>query len=582
MAESDVSGFLCDMSDVSDTSYQSDAEYFPNSKNYDISNGSPIDNSYFNIVHYNINSITAEGRIDELTYISKLLNVGVFVFTESKLDTTIPTNLIQIDGFHDPVRRDRQTNGRDGGGTLIYVSQSLAFKQRVNLQSENFEHLWVDVIINNKIFVINALYRPPNAENHELFLDTSEQILISLNSYVADNIFITSDLNFGNLYCKELKLSPKPLDSTAPDLFQSYGFNQLIDIPTRITDSTISLIDLFFVFSEDDVIEHGTFPKIADHEGLLVCLNTKREKIKQTTKTFYDYENMKTEELKEFIKNYDFQHIINSDPICQPLKLTDLLVESLDKFLPTRTVTIRNNGPPWANSFTRLLLRKKNRNYRIFKQIDYEYNKVKDDPQIKSDIKTKLLNKKEKIQKQSRVAANNSLKINRRVKEGYYNTINSTMSNNSISAKKKFNILIKLMNNKKYSHIPPLLENGKIIDDSKQKSDILNKYFASKSKVDEPEDEPPNLIPKKVNQPINTINKSPLEVAKIIRELKKSYMSHCGLPAKFLTEIATPISFVLSKVLNNLFEAGMFPEIWKISHITAIHKRCGLKCEKYN
>jgi hypothetical protein len=31
-------------------------------------------------------------------------------------------------------------------------------------------------------------------------------------------------------------LNPKPLDATAPDLFSSYGFQKLIDIPTCVID----------------------------------------------------------------------------------------------------------------------------------------------------------------------------------------------------------------------------------------------------------------------------------------------------------------------------------------------------------
>ena len=195
---------------------------------------------------------------------------------------------------------------------------------------------------------------------------------------------------------------------------------------------------------------------------------------------------------------------------------------------------------------------------------------------------TKLYNNKIKAHRRSRAAANNSLKAYRRVKEGYFDTINSTMNNNNISAKKKFSILIKLMNNQKYSKIPPLLENNKVINDSKQKSDILNKHFSSKSKVPNSEDDTPILTPKHIIDPLSQFNTSPLEVSKIIRELKKSNMSYCGIPGKFLSEIATPISFILSKVYNNLFDAGLFPEIWKLSHITAIYTHSVLKCDKVN
>ena len=95
------------MSDVSsimsDTSYLSDLEFECQSTNFDLSNGSPININNFNIVHYNINSITADNRIEQLSDICNSLNLAILVLTESKFDVTIPTNLITIPGYHEPV-----------------------------------------------------------------------------------------------------------------------------------------------------------------------------------------------------------------------------------------------------------------------------------------------------------------------------------------------------------------------------------------------------------------------------------------------------------------------------------------------
>ena len=64
-----------DLSDISDISYISDLdEYECQSLNFDLSNGSPIDANNFNVVHYNINSITAEGRLDQLSDSCTTLN----------------------------------------------------------------------------------------------------------------------------------------------------------------------------------------------------------------------------------------------------------------------------------------------------------------------------------------------------------------------------------------------------------------------------------------------------------------------------------------------------------------------------
>ena len=68
----------------------------------------------------------------------------------------------------------------------------------------------------------------------------------------------------------------------------------------------------------------------------------------------------------------------------------------------------------------------------------------------------------------------------------------------------------------------------------------------------------------------------------MIRSLKKSHMSQCGIPGKFLSIISQPISYSLSKLLNNLFEIGHFPDLWKIAHVTPIYKRSGPRNDKAN
>ena len=163
IAFSDVS------SNVSDLSYISDLDFDIQSYNYDLSNGSPVDINNFNIVHFNINSITADDRLEQLSDICSILNLDVLISTESKLDNTIPTSMITL-------RRDRN---RHGGGVLIYIAEHLIFNQREQLQSDNFEHIWVDVKLRNTSFAINTLYRPPNETtlSHELFLSTATKFI---------------------------------------------------------------------------------------------------------------------------------------------------------------------------------------------------------------------------------------------------------------------------------------------------------------------------------------------------------------------------------------------------------------------
>ena len=167
---------------ISDCSYISEFDNECQSINFDLSDGSPIDVNYFNIAHYNINSITAFGRLDQLSDICATLKLDVLILTESKLDITIPSSVITLPGYHEPLRRDRN---RNGGGVLVYIAQNLIFYQKEHLQSENFEHIWVDIKIRNETFTINAFYRPPNEtnESHTKFLDTASKILQKLSTY---------------------------------------------------------------------------------------------------------------------------------------------------------------------------------------------------------------------------------------------------------------------------------------------------------------------------------------------------------------------------------------------------------------
>ena len=96
------------------------------------------------------------------------------------------------------------------------------------------------------------------------------------------------------------------------------------------------------------------------------------------------------------------------------------------------------------------------------------------------ELVTRLREKNFRASKRARVSANESSKANLRAKNAFFNTVNATMQNYEISAKKKFSILTKLMKNQKTSYIPPLLHNGEIVNDPKIQSELFNNHFALK------------------------------------------------------------------------------------------------------
>ena len=71
------------------------------------------------------------------------------------------------------------------------------------------------------------------------------------------------------------------------------------------------------------------------------------------------------------------------------------------------------------------------------------------------ELVTHFLHKRNRAHNKARDAANESAKSNRRAKAAFHDTVNNTLRNSSLSAKKKFSILFKLMKNNKFSNIPP-------------------------------------------------------------------------------------------------------------------------------
>ena len=543
------------------------------------SNINPISDNNFTFLHYNVWSILAEGRISYLSRICTKYNIDVLAITESKLDSTIPSNLIQIPGYHEPIRRDRN---RRGGGCVIYIANHLPFKHMIKLQSEYFEHIWVDVFVSNKKYCINVAYRPPGESNdeHKLFLDFSNNLLDQLDQYPSYTNIISGDLNFGNIYNKKFVLNPKPLDHEASDLYATHGFTQLIDIPTRISRDSSSLIDLIFSSRLDDIIIHGTIPGPADHEGVFVSFNTISCKPKSRMIKLYDYDHTDISGLNNYLDNVDWQEKVYNLPTKeQPSAMASLLTEALNRFVPTKTFKAHTNDQPWTNAHTRRLLRKKNRNYKLFKKANETYIAAKNNPQSTPETVTKLLNNKQNKFNKSRQASNESVKANRRAKTDYFNSVNATLRNRELTPKKKFEILLRLTKKFKHSNIPPIVENEKVVNSATEKSNIFNQFFAEKSSLESFDDDAPDL--EKLDVPdLDVINTSPFEISACIKKLKKSAFSHCGISAQYIQMISSKIRKPLSTLFNNMFIAGYYPDEWKLGSIAPVYKRNGPKISK--
>lgn len=122
------------------------------------------------IVHNNVCSLKL--KVDII--FNKLCDFDVIGISESHLDRTISDEDIEFEGFHKPVRLDRN---RFGGGVIIYVKNNLQFFIRNDLSNPNIEIIWLEIHCVNNKFLTGVMYRPPNSRT-----DVLDNLAISLEN----------------------------------------------------------------------------------------------------------------------------------------------------------------------------------------------------------------------------------------------------------------------------------------------------------------------------------------------------------------------------------------------------------------
>jgi len=80
------------------------------------------------------------GKVDELSTVLLQNNITVACFTESWLTKEIPTQVINIDGF--TCHRKDRSDGRRGGGVVIFLRDDLASTRLGSLEDDKFEVMW--------------------------------------------------------------------------------------------------------------------------------------------------------------------------------------------------------------------------------------------------------------------------------------------------------------------------------------------------------------------------------------------------------------------------------------------------------
>ena len=497
-------------------------------------NPGPFTRQSISIVHANVCSL--RNKIDLVQ--TNLGKHDIITLSETWLDDTVNNDSISLQHFHPPVRQDRPNNAH--GGVAIYVKNTLVCKARPDLHVPGLDAVWVETKLNQDTLLVGSFYRSPdsNVSYWSLIKDSIERA----DSHSPTKMMILGDFNSDyNNPSKHLK-----------DIQAYFDLDQLVDSPTRITDTKSSCIDLILTPNPGIVESTEVLPPFcSDHCILNVKLRQKTTESKPFQRTIHIYSELNAELLTQKLSNTNWIFTEN-ETIDDAAKIfSETLYAIARECMPSKNITIRPRDADWMNDEIRLLMKRRDKAFKDAKKFNspYKWTVFK---QLRNEVNAKI----------------------KKAKSEHDKELDKKISEPSLFGEKQWWKLVKTFMNKKGidTEIPPIEENGTTYYTNTDKANVLNNYFIQQSTLNPDTTELPNTF---YEQPeLNNIIIRENETLDVLKNLDAGKavgpdMIHNKLLSAGAQALCKPLTHLFNRCLQN----GKYPSIWKTAHVTPIHKK---------
>ena len=505
------------------------------------------------LIHLNINSLLS--KIDELQEIAKKTRATVIGITESKLDGSVLDGEINIDGY-ELVRSDWN---RHGGGVGCYIHNDISFSVRGNFSSE-IENIFLDILLpKTKPIFLGILYRPPDQSK---FFDNLSTSISQTCSFNEQEVYILGDLNI-NLINSQ-KHTPNGI-KRYKEFCSLHGIEQLLTLPTRITNNSLSLLDHILTNSADRISQFGIVNVgLSDHQ-LIYCTR----KITRTRLNTHKYVKMRSlkycsEDLYvKKLKEIDFPDYLNFKDINEAYSdFTGKVASVIDEIAPIKEVRVKSNSQDWF------------------------------DAEINEEIERwdKLLTKfkKSKSHSDNENYKKSRNKVQRMIKDKKKNFVIGKLNDNIGKPKELWKSLKSLgLPSKANSSATICLEKDGILwFDPKTNAEIFKDFYSNlANNLVKKLPTPPNKYGKTaVNNYYKKLNLkgknfcfapvAPATILKLLKQLNPAKSAGIdNLTGKFLKEGAPVLASPITDLVNLSISLSLFPDDCKIAKLKPLYKK---------
>ena len=441
------------------------------------------------------------------------------------------------------------------------IRHDLAFKNtkfnKVNLVTES---IWLEREFKDikKNYIIGVIYRHPGSTKEclEDFTNQLNNILVKIEKE-NKKIYIMGDLNIDGM-----KVSYNKQVSTFFNMLMDKNLIPLITKPTRVQDTSISLIDHAMVNasclkSEANIKSGVIYSGITDHLPVFLAIQENHRTVPKDRPLMRIYnEKNKNSFYKELEKcNWDqFKETINVTTALQLFYKN--WKECHDKSFPLMKLSrSKTKIKPWIND-------------ELAKEIRYKNNLHK----------IALLNPTSENKEKFRKLRNSITNKTRRAHGNFYQKI---INGEKQNLKTLWDLFGKVVNTQKMrdgKKIRELKSKEKKITNDKDIADTLNDFFCGigqelAKKHNDDLESYKKYMGQATKDSIELIPTNKVEVFDIIRMLKKKSCGADEIHPRLLLHCRSIIAPLLAHLYNLSFEQTVYPDLLKIAKVIPIFKK---------
>ena len=461
------------------------------------------------------------------------------------------------------------------GGLMIYLHDDFSYKE-ININATNESNLFESLLVeiwrkdcSYQKFVVGNIYRLPSYLSADLRSFTNEFTnLLNILRTRSKFVYICGDYNIDLL-----KIQTNDEFSIFYTNIVAAGFAPKITLPTRICDTTSTLIDNVYSNVIDKSHTSGILVRpISDHQMYFCIMNDIFLNIK-TAQKYIKIEVSNQNNIDKFVREVSDADIysklepnLNTDPNHNYEILAKHLQLAKSKHIPQKTKKFNKRKHFKEKWMTQELLAqvvKKNSLYVKWKTTPVTHVSY-------DTVKQRFKSCEKDILKQIQMAKSN-----------YFNRIFTAYRTDMKKTWRTINET--LSRNKKKCDLPPSFEhNGRTLSNSKEIANTFNLYFANigANLASEIETQLDNTIDfsQYMGGPANTRLQfkciTETETLKAIDNLEnKNSSGHDGISNKLLKLTKKELSKSLTLIINQMITTGIFPDSFKKSKITPLFKK---------